>query len=223
MTANCRSRNTANSGASFVTRLAGVGVLCLVVAGGASPQSAQAAEQKADGGANTAPAAGSIALPSDYVIGADDVLSVLFWRDKDMSTDVTVRPDGKITLPLVNEIQASGLTPDQLRDRISAGAAKYIADPNVTVVVKQINSRKVFITGMVARPGAYQLNKPTTVLQLISMAGGLLEFAKGKEIVIARNANGEQHALKFNYKDVLQGKNLAQNVSLKPGDTVLVP
>jgi len=164
-----------------------------------------------------------IAVPSDYVIGADDVLSVVFWRDKDLSGDVTVRPDGRISLPLVNELQAAGLTPDQLRDQIAKAAAKFVDDPTITVVVKQINSRKVFITGQVAKPGAYTLNKPISVLQLISMAGGLLEFAKKKDIVIARTESGEQHTLKFNYKDVLQGKNLAQNIQLKPGDTVLVP
>jgi polysaccharide export outer membrane protein len=170
-----------------------------------------------------AAAAAPITVPSDYIIGADDVLSVVFWKDKDLTGDVTVRPDGRISLPLVNELQAAGLTPDQLRDQITKAAAKYVDSPTVTVVVKQINSRKVFITGQVAKPGAYALNKPISVLQLISMAGGLLEFAKKKDIVITRLDGGQQQSLKFNYKDVLQGKNLAQNIQLKPGDTILVP
>jgi polysaccharide biosynthesis/export protein len=121
---------------------------------------------------------------------------VMFWRDQEMSGDVTVRPDGMITLPLLRDIRAAGLTPDVLRSQIQQAAGKYIADPNVTVVVRQINSRKVFITGQVARPGPYPMPTPMTVMQLIAVAGGLLEFA---------------------------GKNLDQNITLRPGDTVVVP
>ena len=223
MTASCRSKNTASNRR---TRLAAAMLAVAVTAGLSAPAAAQSAPAVRPAMTTTAAAPAppsGVAVPADYVIGADDVLTVLFWRDKDMSSDVTVRPDGRISLPLVNEVQAAGLTPDQLRDAVTKVAVKYVADPSVTVVVKQINSRKAFITGQVSKPGAYTLNKPTTVLQLISMAGGLLDFAKGKEIVIARNTDGQQQALKFNYKDVLQGRNLAQNVFLKPGDTVLVP
>jgi polysaccharide export outer membrane protein len=151
------------------------------------------------------------------------VLAVLFWRDKEMSGDYTVRPDGQITLPLLSDIRAAGLTPEQLRDELTKAAAKYLEDPNVTVGVKVINSRKVFITGMVGKVGAYPLTAPTTVLQLIVMAGGLQEFAKSKEIVILRKENGKQTIFKFNYNDVKKGKNLTQNIELKPGDTVIVP
>jgi polysaccharide export outer membrane protein len=164
-----------------------------------------------------------VPLPTDYVIGPDDVLTVVFWRDKDMTTDVVVRSDGRITLPLVNDLSAGGLTPEQLRVAITQSASKYIEDPTVSVVVKQINSRKVFITGQVGKPGAYSLGGPMTVLQLISLAGGLNEFAKQKDIVITRQDGGRQTTLKFNYRDVLKGKNLQQNVELKVGDTVLVP
>ena len=213
MTVSCRSKSTVSS---RIARFC-YGLLTAMLSAAAVP-----VPQAVSSSAPVA-AAAPIAVPSDYVIGADDVLSVVFWRDKDLSGDVTVRPDGRISLPLVNELQAAGLSPDQLRDQIAKAAAKYVEDPTITVVVKQINSRKVFITGQVAKPGAYTLNKPISVLQLISMAGGLLEFAKKKDIVIARAEGGEQHTLKFNYKDVLQGKNLAQNIQLKPGDTVLVP
>jgi polysaccharide export outer membrane protein len=151
------------------------------------------------------------------------VLAVVFWRDKDMSSEVTVRPDGRITLPLINEVQASGLTPDQLRDTLMSAAAKYVEDPNVSVVVKAINSRKVFITGQVAKPGAYPLTSATTVMQLIAIAGGLHEFADAKNIIIMRTENGKPMAYSFNYKDVLKRKNLKQNIDLKPGDTVVVP
>jgi polysaccharide export outer membrane protein len=164
-----------------------------------------------------------VALPAGYVIGPDDVLDIVFWRDKDMSTEVTVRPDGRITLPLINEVAASGLTPDALRDALMTAAAKYVEDPNVSVVVKAINSRKVFITGQVAKPGAYPLTGPTTVMQIIAIAGGLQEFADSKNIIIMRNENGKPVAYPFNYKDVLKRKNLKQNIELKPGDTVVVP
>ncbi len=182
----------------------------------ASPEAAPAAA------ASLTPAAG-VAVPPDYVIGAEDVLSVVFWRDKDMSSDVTVRPDGRISLPLINELDASGLTPEQLRQRLTQAASKFVEDPTVSVVVKSINSRKVFITGMVAKPGPYPIAGPTSVLQLIAMAGGLHEFADSKRISIARSDNGRQSSLLFNYKDVSKGKNLKQNIQLRPGDTVIVP
>jgi polysaccharide biosynthesis/export protein len=190
---------------------------------------AASAQNPAPGGANgatpppgvTIPA--GIVLPADYVIGPDDVLSVVFWREKDMSADVTVRPDGKITLPLVNDIQATGLTPDQLRDELSKAAAKYIEVPTVTVVVKAINSRKVFVTGMVGKQGSYPLLGPTTVMQMLATAGGVQEFADAKNISVLRNENGRQLVLRFNYNDVRKGKNLKQNIELKPGDTIIVP
>jgi polysaccharide export outer membrane protein len=165
----------------------------------------------------------SAQLPTGYVIGPDDVLAIVFWRDKDMSVETTVRPDGKITLPLINDVQAAGLTPDQLRDELQKAATKFIEDPTVSVVVKTINSLKVFITGSVAKPGAYALSAPTTVMQLIAMAGGLQEFADSKNITIIRNENGKPTAYRFNYKDVLKHKNLKQNIELRPGDTVVVP
>jgi polysaccharide biosynthesis/export protein len=130
------------------------------------------------------------------------VLSVLFWRDAEMSGDFAVRPDGMISLLLVNDIRAAGLTPEELRDEVTKAASKYIDDPTVTIVVKEINSRKVFITGMVGKPGDYPLTGPTTVMQLLSMAGGVHEFAKKKNIMIIRNENGRDVALKFNYEDV---------------------
>ena len=164
-----------------------------------------------------------VELPPGYVIGTDDVLTIVFWRDKEMSSDVAVRPDGKVTLPLVNDIEAAGKTPDQLRAAITEAASRFVEEPTVSVVVKQINSRKVYITGMVGKSGAFPLSGPTTVLQLISMAGGLQEFADSKNIIINRIENGRQIALKFNYSDVSKGKKLQQNIELRPGDTVVVP
>jgi polysaccharide export outer membrane protein len=173
--------------------------------------------------AGTAARAGDPALPPGYVIGTDDVLSIVYWKDKDMSADAKVRPDGRIALPLINEVQVAGLTPEQLQKRLTEESKKYMEDASITVVVREINSRKVFITGEVNKPGPYPLTSATTVMQLISMAGGLRDYANSKNIVIMRSEAGKQVALKFNYKDVAAGKNLKQNIELKPGDTVVVP
>jgi polysaccharide export outer membrane protein len=165
-----------------------------------------------------------VPLPAGYVIGPDDILEVLYWREKDMSAEVVVRPDGLITLPLLNDVKAAGLTPDQLRESLTRAAAKFLVEePNVTVVVKTINSRKVFVMGQVAKPGPYSLSGPTTVMQALAVAGGILEFADSSHILIMRTENGRPVALPFNYKDVLKRKNLKQNIELKPGDTVVVP
>ena len=161
--------------------------------------------------------------PADYVIGPEDQLTIMFWREKDMSADVVVRPDGKITLPLLNEVQASGLTPEQLRLKVTDEAKRYVEEPNATVVVRQINSRKVFITGQVGKGGPYPLSSAMTVLQLISLAGGVNEYAKVSKISIMRTENGKPVRFPFNYKEVIEGKNLKQNIELKPGDTVIVP
>lgn len=200
-------------------------LVLLAVASVISPVAAQSPTTSASTApaAPLATAAGGVVLPPDYLIGPDDVLSIVVWREKDLSVDVMVRPDGRITLPLVNDVVAQGLSPETLRARLAEAFEKFIEEPSVTVVVKQINSRKVFITGMVGRGGAYNITGPTTVLQLISMAGGLQDFAKSKEIVIMRNDNGKQRALKFNFEEVRKGKNVQQNLELQPGDTVIVP
>jgi polysaccharide export outer membrane protein len=161
--------------------------------------------------------------PPGYVIGQADVLEVLFWRDKELSAEVIVRPDGKITLPLLNEIEAAGLTPEQLRLNVMDRARRFVEDPRANVVVKQINSRNVFIVGEVTKPGTYPLTGPTSVLQLIATAGGLGEFAGSNSIVVLRNVAGKQERLPFNYKSVVKGKKLEQNIDLKAGDTVVVP
>ena len=201
--------------------------LALVLSAAASLAAQQPAAPAQNGNGAKPPAGVTIptgvATPPDYVIGPDDVLTVVFWRDKDMSSDVTVRPDGKISLPLLNDVQASGLTPDQLRLQLTEAATKFVEDPTVTIVVKEIHSRKVFITGQVAKPGPYGLAGPTTVLQLIAMAGGVLEYADSKNITILRNENGRPVSYRFNYKDVSKRKNLRQNIELKPGDTIIVP
>src|SRR5512144_2303404 len=186
-------------------------------AGGQSAASAGAAAPHA-AATNARALAG--AVPADYVIGAEDVLSIVFWRDKDLSADVVVRPDGKISLPLLNDVQAAGLTPEQLRVALEKAANRFIEDPNAAVVVKTINSRKFFITGQVTKPGTYPLTAPTTVLQAIALAGGLLEYADSKHISVMRVQDGRTLSLQFNYKDVIHRKNVGQNVYLHPGDTI---
>lgn len=195
------------------------GTVILIVLLGSSA-SAQPPALSSHGGAAGAAAA---TAPPDYVIGPDDQLSIVFWRDKDMSADAAVRPDGKISLPLLNDVQAAGLTPQQLRDRLMEDAKRYIEDPNITIVVRQINSRRVFVTGEVAKPGPYPLIGPTTILQILATAGGLREYADEKNIMVLRTAGGRTETYRFNYKDVAKHKNLAQNVELKPGDTIIVP
>jgi polysaccharide export outer membrane protein len=184
----------------------------------ATPGQAQPAGKQ-----NGTPAPAPLVVPPDYIIGPDDVLSIVYWREKDVSSDVTVRPDGKISLPLMNDVQAAGLTPEQLRARLTEVSRQYLEDPNVTVVVHQINSRKVYITGEVAKPGTYPLTGPTTVLQLIALAGGIGTYADGRKIVIVRHENGRQVTYPFNYKAVATRKSLKDNIELKPGDTVIVP
>jgi polysaccharide biosynthesis/export protein len=219
MTVRFRSRNIADLASSVV-----IAISCCAPAFAQAPPASPAPRPAAAAPAKPAAAPAETApLPPGYVIGPEDVLSVVYWKDKDMSADVAVRPDGKISLPLLNDIQAAGLTPAALRDRLTEESKRYLEDPNVTVVVKQINSRKVFVVGEVGKPGPYALATPTTVLQLLATVGGLRDYADSKKIVIIRNEGGKQTRFRFNYKDVTAGKDLRQNIELMPGDTVIVP
>jgi polysaccharide biosynthesis/export protein len=166
---------------------------------------------------------GSIKLPPGYVIGVDDHLLITFWRDKDLSAEVVVRPDGCISLPLLNDVQAAGMTPEQLRMRLLQIAGALVEEPSATVVVKEIHSRRAFITGNVEKPGMYALNVPTTVMQLIATAGGLREFVGGRNIVILRREGDRDVRFAFDYQAVVSGRRLEQNIELRPGDTVIVP
>ena len=191
--------------------------------GQSTPSPSQAAKpDDASRGTEPAPTAG-VATPPGYVVGPDDVLGIVFWREKDLSADVVVRPDGMITLPLLDEIKVVGLTPLELRQKVMAEASKLVEDANVTIVVRQVNSRKVFITGNVSRPGSYPLTAPTTVVQLIALAGGLLEFADESDIQVMRAEAQGAVSHKVNYKQLSKGRDLKQNIELKPGDTVIVP
>ena len=217
-----RTVNMRNHG---VERLVLIACAFAVLAAGQRTVGAQVSTHAAAvAAAPTAPKPGAtVAPPADYVIGPDDQLSIVFWRDKDMSADVVVRPDGKISLPLLNEVQAAGYTPEQLRTQLVEAASKYVEQPNATVVVKEIHSRNAYITGKVARSGTYTVTVGMNVMQLIALAGGLLEYADEKNIVVIRNEGGRQQYHQFNYKDVVNQKRPQQNIALRPGDTVVVP
>lgn len=164
------------------------------------------------------------ASDDSYVIGADDVLAISVWKEPEISRAVPVRTDGKISLPLIGELQAGGQTPQQLEQEIAKRLQSYISEPEVTVIVQDSKSQKINILGMVARPGAYLLTGSTTVLDAIAMAGGFKDFAKQKSIYVLRpGEGGTQTRLPFNYKEVIKGKNPGQNIRLLPRDTVVVP
>jgi polysaccharide export outer membrane protein len=216
MTASFRSKNIAEA----------LTLIVAVALNGAAPLAqaqTQAQAPAATSDTSASARAADVVIPAGYVIGPDDVLSIVYWKDKDMSSESQVRPDGKISLPLINEITAAGLTPEELRQKITEESKRFMEDASITVVVRQINSRKVFITGEVSKPGPYPLTAPTSVMQLIAMAGGLREYANSKKIVIMRTEGGRPVSLPFDYPAVTSGKNLKQNIELKPGDTVVVP
>ena len=163
------------------------------------------------------------ASTSEYVIGANDVLSINVWKETEISRVVEVRPDGKISLPLINDVQAAGLTATQLAAVIADGLRKYITNPQVTVGVTEINSRRVYVTGEVTRPGAFPLLPNMTVLQALSSSGGFSQFAKLKNIYVLRTEDGKQVKHPFNYKAVVSGKKPELNIPLQPGDVIVVP
>lgn len=158
-----------------------------------------------------------------YTIGEQDVLDINVWKEKELSGTVVVRPDGKITLPLVNEVDVVGKTPLQLQQVLTERLQPFLTAPQVTVSVREINSRKVYLIGQVAHDGVFRINSTTTVFQILAQAGGLGQFAKRKKIYVLRNENGKQVRLPFNYDAVVKGQNNSQDFVLKPNDTIVVP
>jgi Periplasmic protein involved in polysaccharide export len=157
--------------------------------------------------------------PKSYKIGPEDILMIRVWRENELSGPVAVRPDGLITLPLIGDVQAGGLTPEELKDALTQKLSTLINEPRVMVSVQAVRSKKYYITGEVMRSGAYPLVSPITVLEALSNAGGFREFANLKKIVIIRG----NERLKFNYKEVIAGKNLEQNIQIQNGDHIVVP
>jgi polysaccharide export outer membrane protein len=159
-----------------------------------------------------------------YVIGENDVLEIDVWKEKEISRTIPVRPDGKISLPLVGEIQASGMTPMQLQDDLTKRLKAYIENPEVTVIVSDPRSHQFNVVGEVNRPGSYQLSQAMTVLDAIAQSGGFKDFAKETKIYVLRPMpGGIRVRIPFNYKNVIKGRDLQENVALKPGDTIVVP
>jgi len=205
--------------------------LVLAACQAGAQQQLLAAEEKAKAAAPVAAHTGNSAdvrqeqksaTPGEYTVGEGDLLRINVWKETEISQNVAVRPDGNISLPLVSEIKVVGLTPRQIQELITERLKSVLTNPQVTVTVTEVRSKMVYITGEVAKPGAYPVVTPTNVLQLIARAGGLNPFANRKGIYILR-AGERTSRLRFNYKDVVQGKNSEQNVILQPGDTVVVP
>jgi polysaccharide export outer membrane protein len=180
-------------------------------------------ETKNAKGQATATAPQSVAEDSAYKIGPQDVLKIDVWKEEQLTRTVPVRPDGKISLPLLNDVQAVGLTPMELAQAISEQLKKYISNPQVTVSVTEINSRRVYVTGEVTKAGAYALLPHMTVLQALSSSGGFTPFARIKNIYVLRMENTKQIKIPFNYKEAVNGKNPEQNIELLPGDVIVVP
>jgi polysaccharide biosynthesis/export protein len=211
-------------------RLAVVGacmyLLCAVLSSSLGAQTAAGDAGRGNSPAKSAaPAEPSAAKPHDdsFVIGNDDVLAINVWKEPDISRSIPVRSDGKISLPLVGEVQAAGLTPLKLEKDIASKLKNYISEPEVTVMVQQVNSQKFNILGQVVRPGSYVIANSPTVLDAIALAGGFRDFAKQKSIYVLRQGASEESRIPFNYKEVSQGKNMSQNIKLQPGDTIIVP
>jgi polysaccharide biosynthesis/export protein len=204
-----------------------VAVLCSAMSIGLQAQAApeKTALAPASQTAASSPANDATKAHDDsFVIGNDDVLAINVWKEPDISRSIPVRSDGKISLPLVGEVQATGRTPLKLEQEIAARLKNFIGEPEVTVIVQQINSQKFNILGQVNRPGSYPIANSATVLDAIALAGGFRDFAKQKAIYVLRqNSDGTQARLHFNYKEVVKGENPAQNVKLQPRDTIVVP
>ena len=164
-----------------------------------------------------------IAVSDRYAIGPEDVLYIHVWKEETLTRTVPVRSDGKISLPLINDIQAAGLTPLQLREILTQKFKEFIDDPNVSVVVTEANSMKVFVSGQVKIPGVYRLRSETTLLQIIPMAGGFTDWANQKKILIIRNEDGKEKRFTVNYKKIVKGEDRNSNFILKAGDSVIVP
>ncbi len=187
-----------------------------------------AAQEKKEPGTPPPPSAEDEALkksvgapvdPKTYVIGAEDILQIRVWREPDLSGPVGVRPDGKISMPLVGDLQAGGLTPEKLAETIKEVLVKYVTEPEVMVSVASVNSKKYFVMGEVNRPGQYPLVVPTTISQALTVAGGFRDYADTKNVLILRGPK----RYKFNYRDWVRGKNPMQNILLESGDQIVVP
>lgn len=158
-----------------------------------------------------------------YTLGPDDVIGIEVWQEEELSKTVTIRPDGKVTLPFIDDVQAAGLTTEELKTLITEKLKEFITDPVVSIVVLQMNSMKVFVQGEVVRQGVYELKSNTTILQAISMAGGFNAWSKRKKVTIIRDINGKRARIIVDYGKIVSGDDLSQNIVLRRGDIIIVP
>jgi polysaccharide export outer membrane protein len=189
----------------------------LAAGGGCAPRISPMTETQAEA---------AKAIPPDqgkYLLGPEDAIEISVWKEPELTKQLVVRPDGKITYPLIGEVQAAGLTVKDLQKEISKRLEKYVTDANVTVILLKAQYYKIYVTGKVNKPGDFIVGRPTTVMQAISMAGGLTPFASPGSIVVLRNVGGKEEAYSFNYNQVARGQSLEQNRTLLPGDVVVVP
>jgi polysaccharide export outer membrane protein len=197
--------------------IAFVSLGCLFVVGIAYAQQGQTPSTGVKG-------SGAVTADSDkYVIGPEDVLSIHVWKEDALTRQVPVRSDGKISLPLIDEIQAAGLTPLQLKEALMLRLKEFIDNPSVSVIVTEANSQKVYVSGEVKTPGVYRLRGETTVLQVIPMAGGFTEWADQKKVLVIRKEGEKDRRIVVNYKKIVSGEDMGANIVLKPGDTIIVP
>ena len=205
--------NLGDSMKRLITVLAGIAVWGLL---------STVEAQNSTSASKTTPPQPSPTAGLTYVIGADDMLLVSVWKEPDLTNTLPVRADGMISLPLLNDVQAAGLTPMQLANSITEKLKKYVSDPHVTVVVTQMNSKRIYAMGEVLKPGPMNLLPDMTVLQALS-ATGFTQFANTKGIYVLRNEGGKQTKIPINYKKLIKGEEMDQNLVLKPGDTIVVP
>jgi len=213
--------------ATATVLLAGAIVLAACHKGRASTQAAPAPPPAAAGPEQPAVAApekdaGVVVAGPDYVIGPEDGLSINVWKEAELTATLPVRPDGRISLPLLGDVQAAGMTPKELGDSITEKLKKFLADPRVTVVVTAINSKRIYLVGEVLHSGGLPMLPHMTVLQALSTAG-LNQFANTKKIYVLRTQNGKQEKLPVNYRKLVKGEAMEQNYQLQPGDTIVVP
>jgi len=196
-------------------------VFCLSMSLIIAPGHLAAAEKKAAGAEQTGSAK---AGPKDYKIGAGDILDITIWKEPDLSREeILVRTDGKISFPLLNDVQAAGLTPLEMKRNMEAGLKDFISNPFVTITVRSPDSQKIYILGEVLTTGEYPLTKNLTVLQAFALAGGFTEWASKKEIILMRKEGGKEKIYRINYKNIIKGKDISQNLKLKADDTIIVP
>ena len=203
-------------------RLGLVGTLMLAIAGGSAPS--RAAQESPSGRATLVDPAnkGDAAAETDYRIGVEDILAISVWRDPDLTREVPVRPDGKISLPLLQDVQAAGKTPQELGAELQKRLREFLSNPSVTVIVREVNSQKVYLVGEVVKPGPVILRSKTRLLQAIAMAGGVTPFGGRNGVLIYRASQEGKSLIEVSYRDIISGKRPDDNVLLEAGDTIVV-